>query len=155
MNNKLKPALLGGLVVGLLSAIPFVNYCCCIWAIGGGALAGFLYIKDSPSPVPTGDGAVVGALAGVVGGLIYLVIGLPIAFVFGAAEMEAQLGRSGIELPFSGTLLLVFGALVGALCLLVLATLGGVLSIPIFEKRKDGSMPPPPPATGDPGTYAA
>ena len=155
MNNKLKPALLGGLIVGLLSAIPFVNYCCCIWAIGGGALAGFLYIKSSPTPVPTGDGAIVGALAGVVGGLIYLIIGLPIALLFGAAEMESQFRRSGIQMPFSGTLMLVVGALIAALCLLVLATLGGVLSIPIFEKRKDGAMPPPPPATGDPGSYAA
>lgn len=155
MNNKLKPALLGGLIVGLLSAIPFVNYCCCIWAIGGGALAGFLYIKSSPTPVPTGDGAIVGALAGVVGGLIYLIIGLPIALVFGAAEMEAQFRRSGIQMPFSGTLLLVVGALIAALCLLVLATLGGVLSIPIFEKRKGDVPPPPPPATGGPGSYAA
>ena len=37
--NKFKPALLGGLVVGILSSIPFINYCCCIWAIGGGGLA--------------------------------------------------------------------------------------------------------------------
>jgi hypothetical protein len=155
MNNKLKPALLGGLIVGLLSAIPFVNYCCCIWAIGGGALAGFLYIKSSPTPVPTGDGAIVGALAGVVGGLLYLIIGLPIALLFGAAEMEAQFRRSGIQMPFSGTLLLVFGALIGALCLLVLATLGGVLSIPLFEKRKADVLPPPPPTTGGPGSYAA
>jgi len=66
MNNKLKPALLGGLIVGLLSAIPFINYCCCIWAIGGGALAGFLYIKSSPTPVPTGDGAIVASLGGTV-----------------------------------------------------------------------------------------
>jgi hypothetical protein len=154
MNNKLKPALLGGLIVGLLSAIPFINYCCCIWAIGGGLLAGFLYVKSSPTPVPTGDGAIVGALAGVVGGLIYLVLGLPIALLFGAAEMEAQFRRSGIQMPFSGTLLLVFGAFIGALCLLVLATLGGLLSIPIFEKRKGDMPPPPPPTAGGPG-YAA
>jgi hypothetical protein len=156
MNNKLKPALLGGLIVGLLSAIPFVNYCCCIWAIGGGVLAGMLYIKDSPTPVPTGEGAVVGALAGVVGAVIYLIIGLPIAFFFGAAQMEEQLGRSGVQLPFSGTVLLIVGALIGALCLLVLATLGGLLSIPIFEKRKAGGPPPPPPSDlGGPGAYAA
>ena len=156
MNNKLKPALLGGLIVGLLSAIPFINYCCCIWAIGGGLLAGMLYVKESPTQVPTGEGAVVGALAGVVGGLIYLIIGLPIAFLFGAAQMEEQLGRSGVQLPFSGTVLLVVGALIGALCLLVLATLGGLLAIPIFEKRKAGSPPPPPPSDlGGPGAYAA
>ncbi|HKS09066.1 MAG TPA: hypothetical protein VJS13_05920 [Pyrinomonadaceae bacterium] len=154
MNNKLKPALLGGLIVGLLSAIPFINYCCCIWAIGGGLLAGFLYIKSSPTPVPTGDGAIVGALAGVVGGLIYLIIGLPLALLFGAAEMEAQFRRSGIQMPFSGTLLLVVGALIAAVGLLVLATVGGLISIPIFEKRKGQLPPPPPPMAGGPG-YAA
>jgi hypothetical protein len=153
MNNKLKPALLGGLIVGLLSAIPILNYCCCIWAIGGGALAGFLYIKSSPTPVPTGDGAIVGALAGVVGALIYLVIGLPIAFLVGTAAMEEQLARSGVQMPFSGAVLLVVGALIAALSLLVLATLGGLLSIPIFEKRKADGPPPPPPVPGEPSAY--
>jgi hypothetical protein len=70
--------------------------------------------------------------------------------------MEEQLGRSGVQLPFSGTVLLIVGALIGALCLLVLATLGGLLSIPIFEKRKAGGPPPPPPSDlGGPGAYAA
>jgi hypothetical protein len=155
MNNKLKPALLGGLIVGLLSAIPFINYCCCIWAIGGGAVGGLLYIRGSAMPVPTGDGAIVGALAGVVGALIYLIIGLPIAFFFGAAEIESQLGRSGVQLPFSGTLLLVVGAFIAAICLLVLATLGGLLAVPLFEKRKPDLPPPPPPNVGGPGEYAA
>src|SRR5688572_10869436 len=39
MDNKFKPALIGGLVTGILSVIPFVsaaNLCCCLWAIVGG-----------------------------------------------------------------------------------------------------------------------
>lgn len=159
MNNKLKPALLGGLVAGLLSAIvsnvPFVSLCCCLCAIGGGLLAGFLYIRSSPTPVPTGDGAIVGALAGVVGALIYIVIALPIALWVGTAAVEQQLARSGIQMPVSGVVLLIFGALLTAFALLVLATLGGLLSVPIFEKRKADGPPPPPPATGGPGPYAA
>jgi hypothetical protein len=155
MNNKLKPALIGGLIVGLLSAIPFVNYCCCIWAIGGGVVAGLMYIKGSPTAVPTGDGAVVGALAGVVGALIYLIIGLPIAFFFGAAAIEEQLTRSGLQVPLSGVALLVIGSLVAAVSLLVLATLGGLLAVPLFEKRKAGGPPPSPPNVGGPGEYAA
>src|ERR1044072_3178474 len=69
--NKLKPALLGGLIVGLLSAIPVVNYCCCIWGIGGGGLASYLYIKSSPTKISTGDGAMLGGAAawGGVGGV--------------------------------------------------------------------------------------
>lgn len=144
MNNKLKPALLGGLIVGVLSAIPFINYCCCIWSIGGGALAAYLYIKSSPTPVTMGDGAIVGGLAGVVGGIIYLIIGLPIAIFFGMAAMTEQLTRSGVELPFSGTLLMVVAGIIGAIILVVLATLGGIIGVAIFEKRKGNAAPPPP-----------
>jgi len=154
MSNKLKSALIGGLIAGVLSAIPIVNYCCCIWGIGGGFVAGLMYIKGSPLRVPTGDGAIVGALAGVVGALLYLIIGLPIAFLFGAAAIEEQLTRSGVKLPFSGALLLVIGALLAAICLIILATIGGLLAVPIIEKRKD-VMPPPPPSTGGAGGYAA
>ena len=153
MNNKLKPALLGGLIVGVLSAIPFINYCCCIWSIGGGALAAFLYIKGSSVPVRTGDGAVVGGLAGVIGGIIYLVIGLPIAIFFGMAAMEEQLSNSGVHLPFSGVILMIVASLVGAIFLALLATLGGVIGVAIFEKRKDGGVPPPPNYGSAPGTY--
>ena len=144
MNNKLKPALLGGLIVGVLSAIPIINYCCCIWSIGGGALAAYLYIKSSPTPVTMGDGAMVGGLAGVVGGIIYLIIGLPIAIFFGMAAMTEQLTRSGVELPFSGTLLMVVAGLIGAIILVVLATLGGIIGVAIFEKRKGNAAAPPP-----------
>src|ERR1044072_3191111 len=136
MNNKLKPALLGGLIVGVLSAIPFINYCCCIWSIGGGALAAYLYIKSSPVPVGTGDGAMVGGLAGVVGGIIYLILGLPIALVFGMAAMQDSLNRSGVDLPISGFLLMVVAAIVGAIILALLATLGGIIGVAIFDKRK-------------------
>lgn len=157
MNNKLKPALLGGLIVGVLSAIPFINYCCCIWSIGGGALAAFLYIKSSPTPVKMGDGAMVGGLAGVVGGIIYLILGLPIALVFGMAAMQDSLNRSGVQLPISGFLLMIVAAIVGAIMLAVLATLGGVIGTAIFEKRKgDGTAPPPPQNYGgSPGSHGA
>jgi hypothetical protein len=143
--NKLKPALLGGLVVGLLSAIPVLNYCCCIWGIGGGGLAGFLYIKDSPTPVRPGDGAMIGALAGLVGGLIYLLVGVPIAYFTGAAAMEEAFARSGVQIPVTGALLFIVVGLLAAVCLIVLSVIGGLLAIPIFEKRKNGAPPMSPP----------
>ena len=144
MNNKLKPALLGGLIVGVLSAIPFINYCCCIWTIGGGVLAAFLYVKSSPTPVKMGDGAMVGGLAGVVGGIIYFVLSLPINIFFGMAAMQEQLYRSGVHLPFSGILLVILTSIVGAIILALLTALGGIIGVAIFEKRKDGAVPPPP-----------
>lgn len=161
MNNKLKPALLGGLIVGFLSAIhsliPVVSLCCCIWSIAGGVLAAFLYIKSSSVPVKLGDGAIVGALAGVVGGIIYIVIYLPFALFWGMATMQEQLDRSGMQIPFSGSVLVIIGSIVGAIALIVLSTLGGVIGTAIFEKRKGDGLAPPPPQNfgGGPGSYGS
>ncbi|HEX3252594.1 MAG TPA: hypothetical protein VHS05_24355 [Pyrinomonadaceae bacterium] len=142
--NKLKPALLGGLVVGLLSAIPIVNYCCCIWGIGGGGLSSYLYMKSSPTKIGPGDGAMLGGLAGIVGAIVYLIIGVPIAYFISGAQMEEAFSRANIHLPFTGFLLFLVSGLIGGLVLLVLAVIGGLIAVPIFEKRTDAPPPPPP-----------
>lgn len=160
MNSKLKPALIGGVLVGLLSAIPFVNMvniCCCLWAILGGAIASFIYIKNSPTPAGPGDGAVLGLLAGVVGALIYIVIGIPIGILMGSA-MTGMMGRlmenvdpsqaeaMRRQLEASQTVAgAIVNGLITAVLLVIFSTIGGLLGIPIFEKRK-GVTPPPPPA---------
>jgi hypothetical protein len=160
MNNKLKAALLGGLLVGVFSAvhslIPIISMCCCIWSIIGGALAAFIYIKGSPTPVQMGEGAMVGGLAGVVGGIIFVVIYLPIAILWGMATMQEQLDRSGVNLPFSGSILVIVGSIIGAVLIALLATLGGVIGTAIFEKRKGGNAAPPAPQNfGGPGSYGS
>ena len=144
MNNKLKPAIIGGLVTGVLSVIPFVSSCCCVWAILGGMLASFMYIKSSPVPASTGDGAVLGILSGVFGGLIYLIIGLPIALLFGVAQMEEGFRRAGVEVPLTGVALAILGVFIVIIMLLIFSTIGGLIGVPIFEKRKRDVAPPPP-----------
>ena len=158
MNNKIKPALLGGLVTGILSVIPFVSSCCCIWAIAGGGLACFLYIQNTDARVQTIDGATVGAISGGVGALIYLIIGLPLALLFGAAQMEDAFRRSGMEVPLAGTAMALLGALMVIALLLIFSTLGGILAVAIFEKRKDDVPPPAPPqdfGSGSAGSYGS
>lgn len=144
MINKLKPALLGGLIAGILSVIPFVSTCCCLWSILGGFLASFLYIKSSPAPVTPGGGAGIGAMAGAVGALIYVIIGLPITLIFGTAQIEDAFRRSGVEVPLGGIALALLGVFMVAVIILIFSTIGGILGVPIFEKRK-GTQPPPPP----------
>lgn len=143
MINKLKPALVGGLIVGILSVVPFVSICCCIWAALGGLLASFMYIKNSPTQVTTGEGAIVGLLTGAVGSLIYLIIQLPLALIFGLASMEEAFRRSGVELPLGGIALLLLSAFLVIVLILIFSTIGGIVGVPIFEKRK-GAQPPPP-----------
>ncbi len=41
--SKMQPALIGGVILGVLSAVPFVNALnclCCLWVIAGGVVAG-------------------------------------------------------------------------------------------------------------------
>ena len=167
MNNKIKPALIGGGALGLLlvitviigSFVPFLGCCNCLWPIAAGVLATMFYVKESATPATVADGAVVGAIAGVVGGLIYLVIGLPLSFlIVGVTAMDTQMRQLSPEFPLAGVALLIVSGLIGFVVFVVLATLGGVLGIPIFEKRKGTIDAPPPPqdfGSGPGGSYGA
>ena len=161
MTNKLKPVLIAGGALGLvfvitvlISAVPIVGRlagCCnCLWPIAGGVLATMLFVKESPSPATILDGAVLGALAGLIGGLIYLIIGLPISYLLnGVALMDAQLRQLSPGFPLSGIVVMVLGGLVGFVIFVVLATIGGLVGVPIFEKRKAAvDLPPSTPNFG-------
>jgi Family of unknown function (DUF5518) len=171
MNNKLKPALIGGILLGLLSVIPFVsalNVCCCLWAILGGMLASYLYVKNSPTPATPGDGAMLGALAGVIGALISLILGIPISYAMGPTmrnmllnlvenldRQQAELMRRQLEMSGDSIVPVIINALILAVLLFVFSVIGGLIGTALFEKRKGGPVPPPPPTPGGPGAYAA
>jgi hypothetical protein len=171
MNNKLKPALIGGVVLGLLSVIPFVsagNVCCCLWAILGGMLATYLYVKNSPTPATAGDGAILGALAGVVGAVISLILGIPIAYAMGPTmrnmlvsllenvdPRQADILRRQFEATGDAIAPMIINALILAVLLFIFSIIGGLLGVPIFEKRKGGAPPPPPIDVGGGPGYAA
>ncbi len=76
--SMLTPALLGGAVAGILSGLPFLNCLCCFWIIGGAMLAAYLLAKESPVSLTAGDGAVVGALAGLSAAVVDSLISLPL-----------------------------------------------------------------------------
>ena len=182
--NKFQAAILGGVVLGLLSSIPpinFVNICCCLWVLLGGVIAARTLIKRSPVfPVTTGEGATVGALAGVIGSLILLVISVPLGLMgvgegmtysflerLGDAannaevreqmrqmieQMQRQAATQSVGQKLVGAL---FAWLITAVIYIGFATLGGIIGVALFEKRKGQPMPPmgPPgaPGYGPPG----
>ncbi|MBV9923486.1 MAG: hypothetical protein JOZ96_00490 [Acidobacteria bacterium] len=164
MNDKLKPAIIGGVIVGILSAIPAVNYCCCIWALVGGLLAAHLYIKASPNPVTPAGGALVGALAGGIGVVLIIVIGIPLNLILGAAMMSmmggimqnadpSQAAQFREAMAASGGVTVfnaIKGAVISSVVAVIFSAVGGLLGVAIFEKRKGGPgmPPPPPPAAG-------
>ena len=146
--GKLKPALLGGLITGVLTLIPFINTCCCIWAILGGFLASMIYVRGSAVPVSIGDGAIVGGLSGIVGSVIYVVIQIPIMLIFGIGQMEEAITRSGVELPFTGIVLALLIVVCVVIMLIVISTIGGLIGVAIFGKRQANLAAPPPPPPG-------
>jgi len=166
--SKLQPALLGGLVLGLGSVIPGLSYgnlCCCGWAIVGGALAAYLLIKRSPVlPIKSGDGASAGALAGVVGSCINLVIGVPINLlqwsnVVSQVEQRTESSsdpasreamRQVLSVMESHPVLIALAIwLIFAIVGIGVAAIGGVIGVAMFEKRKGQQYPPEtPPYTG-------
>jgi hypothetical protein len=84
-----QPALIGGLVVGVLSALPIVylgNACCCLWIVSGGVVAAYVLQTNSAVPITPGEGAIAGLLAGLVGAVVHLVLSVPIDIVMGPFE---------------------------------------------------------------------
>lgn len=173
--SKLQPALLGGLVVGLGSVIPGLSYgnlCCCGWGIVGGALAGYLMIRRSPTlPITKGEGAGAGSLAGLVGSLIYLVIGVPLSLLQWPSVISQMQGRGdAMDDPaaremfrkivatmqdhpalISLAIWLIFSAVAVGM-----AALGGVIGVAMFEKRKGQQYATPGPTPGGyPSSYGA
>src|SRR3954453_6607759 len=167
MNDKIKPALIGGVILGILSAIPMVNYCCCIWAIVGGMLAAHLYIKASPNPVSPADGAIVGAIAGAIGVVLIVVIGIPLQLILGTAVMSmmsgvmqnadpSQAAQMRDAMAASGGITIfnaIKGAVISGVIAVIFSAVGGLPGVAIFEKRKGGPGVPPPPQAGGPGSY--
>ncbi|HXU40627.1 MAG TPA: hypothetical protein VN937_29990 [Blastocatellia bacterium] len=173
--SKLQPVLLGGLVLGLGSVIPGLSYgnlCCCGWAVVGGALAARLLIKRSPVlPITSGDGAAAGALVGIVGSFINLIIGVPVTLLQWktvVAQMQQradnvsdpasrEMVRQMTDAMQSHPALIALGLwLLFAIAGVGMAALGGVLGVAMFEKRKGQPPPQPPyPPAGFPHSYAA
>ena len=152
--GMIKPALIGGAILGLLSAVPILNLLCCGWALVGGAIAARVYIKDSPLPITSGNGAALGALSGFVGSVFFTIVAT-IRLVVAGIDSESiaeklrvipTLDATAIKLISENfVLFFIISSIVSILLTIGICALGGVIGVALFEKRKDGMPPPPPP----------
>jgi hypothetical protein len=171
-SDMWKPALTGGVMLGVLSALPLVNMvncACCAWVIGGGMLAAHLYVRSSPNVVTLGSGLVLGLLTGAIGGIVDTLFSIPLQILMrnvgmGFAEQMRQVFsevpnlspemRRVLESVVTaggapGIIFLILGGLINVVIFSAIAMLGGVLGVAIFEKRKIAPAAPPfqPPVT--------
>ena len=157
---KLQPALLGGVTIGVLSALPVINLanCCCAWILFGGALSAYLMQQNHPEPIQAGDGAVVGLLAGVIGAFVWVIASVPISLMMAPfqSEMAARMMRDAADMApelrgiienMSAAPAIGIGLIFGFFVMLVISTLfgmiGGLFGALMFKKNQPPVMPPP------------
>ncbi len=146
-------ALIAGLVIALLSNLPFINLVNCLlcaWVWLGGILAVYLYQRNEPAAtlVKPEQGALIGAIAGVAAAFIGAIIGA----IFGAAsnafllemirnnpQLSEQFGDLGRQLFATGGSVLFTLA-----CNLVLYTafgaIGGLIGAAILKPKAPPAM---------------
>jgi hypothetical protein len=99
----IQPVLLGGLFIGVLSALPIISVgnCCCLWVVGGGMLAARLAQQDSAPSLSPGRGAVIGLIAGIVGAFVWLIAALALDVVIAPLQerMIAEMLSSAQDMP--------------------------------------------------------
>ena len=138
---------IAGLVIAILSAVPIINLLNCLlcaWVWAGGILAVYLYRQNGgPAFLTNADGAIVGGIAGAIGGLLTAIIGL--IFQGGAAANIAQLQQqfggdaealAGVATVLGGIVSLIVTPIIFA----AFGALGGLIGANIFKGPNRISM---------------
>jgi hypothetical protein len=162
MSERLQPAFWGGLFIGVLSALPFINLgncCCCLWVVSGGVLAAYLRQQQLLFAMAASEGALVGLMAGIIGGLLGSVLSIPMHFVTQPFEgwmlewirnnpdLPSELRAAfeqWAEQPRFGPVAFIISTCTNVVVGLIFGMLGGLLGVAIFKKN----APPPPPPPG-------
>jgi len=154
-----KGALLSGLAAAVLTAVPVISVGCCLWLLGCGALAVFLYQRRVPGAfITSGMGMRIGAVSGIVGFLATTVWSV---FRFAAnsgefhSALQEQMDKSlasnsdprsqEILRQFMNTLntpqglatFFVFMVIIMAVVFVVFSAAGGALGASMFARRRE------------------
>jgi uncharacterized protein YqgC (DUF456 family) len=144
-----QPAIIGGLVAGVLSALPFINLlnaCCCLWVVSGGVIAAYLLQERQANPIQVGDGALVGLLAGAISAFVSLLVTIPVTLLLAPmqrAVLERFINNGNLPPEMREMMSSGFGTVLGIVAQfifalfagLVFSTLGGILGAVIFRKK--------------------
>ena len=150
-----QPALIGGLVLGVLSALPivYIGNCCCLWILSGGAVAAYVLQANQSEPISPADGAMAGLSAGLAGAVIHFMLSIPVDIIagpweraFGQRLMELannpqlnDFAQRSLEQSAQGGLPLLVARRFGVFLLMLVlgsafSTIGGVLGAMMFKK---------------------
>jgi hypothetical protein len=146
--------------LGFLSSLPFINLAnclCCMWVLGGGAIAAVLLARQRAAGITYGDGAFVGVLSGLFGSIVGTAVHIPMQIIatriFGAEpqQLEEMLRRFGIDEQMKDWMLRMMSGEISLATILftffsylvtwsLFAMLGGILTVAILNKRAQQSQ---------------
>lgn len=157
---RFQPALLGGLFIGVLSALPIIGLanCCCLWVILGGMLTVYLEQQNTPAPVETSSAALSGLIAGAIGGVISSLAGILTLRMAGGGNPQEAIEQALSSIPnmpaetgemirsiMQGPTLALVSLAVTVPLYAVFGMLGALLGTAIFRKKgtPDTTVGPP------------
>lgn len=173
MGRMMRPAVFGGIVIGLGAGLPILGNClscfCCAPGWGGGLLAAYLLYRAAGT-IEVGSAAAVGAVAGCIGAAIFAPIRILEHVALGPSELKLSKGimrwaqQQGAQVPpeffaqeSAPILHVVLACLFLGALLLLFSTIGGAIGGLIWRPR-EGELPPeapyPPAGPGAPPSPA-
>ena len=149
--DKLRPALIGGALIGIVSAIPIINWIncfCCAGVIIGGILAVHLYNKKLVGfELTSSDGVTIGLMAGAAGALISTILTSMITggikrqidrILEYSAEMPPEVEDALLRIQEMGgeMFFVIVGLIFSVIIFSIFGIIGGLISVSIFKKRQ-------------------
>ncbi len=144
--------LLTGFFTAAVSAVPLLEFACCLWALAGGASCVVLYRWRQEQSVSTGMGARLGATAGLAGCVFFSLAFVAKLMIFGrefrdaireaaarnpdpkAAEINQWLASAE-----GAAVILIIYLVAFLLAILVFSTIGGALGAALFGEKASPS----------------
>lgn len=133
ISKMTMPAIVGGIVAGILSGIPLIGALCCLWFIAGGAIAAYMLIGNV-GKIELTDGAIVGALSGVVAGIIAGILGIIVSILF-PVDLSGIFG----DVPGMGidTTVILAAGIIGIVIDIIFGAIFGAIGGVIVAKLKE------------------
>lgn len=160
----MKAALLGGLVGGLLSGLPFIkagNCCFCLWVMLGGVIAVYIYSKQLYA-MTGGTAALLGMQSGMVSAVVSTIISIPFQLIMTRVaggfqrEMIEKMMEQNPDFPpqfrdfmlrmFSPEFavgLIIFGFIISLVVFSLFGALGGIIGRSLFKSHMVGDVKRP------------
>ena len=149
--DKLKPALLGGTLIGIVSAVPFlswINCFCCAGIIFGGIVAVHFYNKNLVGhELTSSDGVTLGLMAGASGALISTIL---TSMLMGGvkhqineilerySEMPPELEDALIRIQNMGgeMFFIIIGLVFSLIIYSIFGIIGGLIAVSIYKRKR-------------------